>query len=42
MFFASASAWYKRFLNLANPNRGKPQAKPAAKGRGNAAPELAA
>lgn len=38
MFFASASAWYKRFLNLANPNRGKPQAKPAAKGRGNARP----
>jgi hypothetical protein len=21
--FASASAWYKRFLNLANPNRGR-------------------
>ena len=38
MFFASASAWYKRFLNLANPNRGKPQPKPAAKGRGNARP----
>ena len=38
MFFASASAWYKRFLNLANPNRGKPQSKPAPKGRGNARP----
>ncbi len=37
-FFASASAWYKRFLNLANPNRGRPQPKPAAKGRGNARP----
>ena len=37
-FFASASAWYKRFLNLANPNRGRKPEKPAAKGRGNAKP----
>jgi hypothetical protein len=37
-FFAAASAWYKRFLNLANPNRGRPQQKPAPKGRGNARP----
>jgi hypothetical protein len=32
--FAAASAWYKRFLNLANPNRGR-QSKPP-QGRGNA------
>jgi hypothetical protein len=38
MFFAAASAWYKRFLSLANPNRGRPPAKPAPKGRGNARP----
>ena len=37
-FFASASAWYKRFLNLANPNRGRKPEKPAPKGRGNAKP----
>jgi hypothetical protein len=37
-FFAAASAWYKRFLSLANPNRGRPPAKPAPKGRGNARP----
>ena len=36
--FASASAWYKRFLNLANPNRGRKPEKPAPKGRGNAKP----
>jgi hypothetical protein len=24
MFFASAAAWYKRFLNRANPNRNRP------------------
>jgi hypothetical protein len=22
-FFASAAAWYRRFLNLSNPNRGR-------------------
>jgi hypothetical protein len=38
MFFAAASAWYKRFLNLANPNRGKKPDKAAPKGRGNAKP----
>ena len=38
MFFAAASAWYKRFLNLANPNRGKKPEKAAPKGRGNAKP----
>jgi hypothetical protein len=27
MLFASAAAWYKRFLNLANPNRGRRPAK---------------
>ena len=37
-FFASASAWYKRFLHLANPNRGRRPDKPAPKGRGNAKP----
>lgn len=37
-FFAAASAWYKRFLNLANPNRGRKPEKPAPKGRGNAKP----
>ncbi len=37
-FFAAASAWYKRFLNLANPNRGRKPEKPAPKGRGNARP----
>jgi hypothetical protein len=38
-FFAAASAWYKRFLALANPNRARAQQqKPAQKGRGNARP----
>jgi hypothetical protein len=23
MLFAAAAAWYRRFLNLANPNRGR-------------------
>jgi hypothetical protein len=33
--FASAAAWYRRFLNLANPNRNaRPAARPA-QGRGN-------
>jgi len=39
--FASVAAWYRRFLDLANPNRGnrgqKPQAKPQ-QGRGNMKP----
>jgi hypothetical protein len=38
MFFAAGIAWYKRFLDLLNPNRGqrgKTQQKPA-QGRGNA------
>jgi hypothetical protein len=38
VFFASASAWYKRFLNLANPNRGRRPPAKAAQGRGNAKP----
>ena len=38
MFFAAASAWYKRFLNLANPNRGRKPEKAPPKGRGNAKP----
>ncbi|MEO5966042.1 MAG: hypothetical protein ABIR11_11305, partial [Candidatus Limnocylindrales bacterium] len=35
--FASAAAWYKRFLNLANPNRNqrKPSQPKPAQGRGN-------
>ena len=34
--FASAAAWYRRFLDLANPNRGqRQQAKPTTRGRGN-------
>ncbi len=32
--FASMAAWYRRFLNLANPNRGQKPVKPA-RGRGN-------
>jgi hypothetical protein len=38
MFFAAGIAWYKRFLDLLNPNRGqrgKTQQKPQS-GRGNA------
>ncbi len=27
-FFAAAAAWYRRFLALSNPNRGRQQAKP--------------
>jgi hypothetical protein len=34
LLFASAAAWYRRFLNLANPNRGR-QASKAPHGRGN-------
>ena len=38
MFFTAGIAWYKRFLDLLNPNRGqrgKTQQKPP-QGRGNA------
>jgi hypothetical protein len=38
MLFAAAAAWYKRFLNLANPNRGRKPEKTPPKGRGNAKP----
>lgn len=31
MLFASAAAWYRRFLNSANPNRGRRPARPAGK-----------
>lgn len=31
LLFASAAAWYKRFLNMANPNRGRPPARGQAK-----------
>ena len=39
MLFASAAAWYKRFLNMANPNRGRrpTKAQPKPKGRPAAA-----
>jgi hypothetical protein len=30
---ASMAAWYRRFLNLANPNRGRPQQRPGSKQR---------
>jgi hypothetical protein len=35
--FAAAAAWYKRFLNLANPNRGQRRGQPQrpARGRGD-------
>ncbi len=33
--FAAMAAWYRRFLNLANPNRGQRPTRPA-RGRGNA------
>lgn len=29
--FAAAAAWYRRFLNLANPNRGRPAPAPTAR-----------
>ena len=35
--FASAAAWYRRFLDLANPNRGQRSAKP--QGRNSAKPK---
>jgi hypothetical protein len=41
--FASAAAWYRRFLDLANPNRGRrPPARAAkpAQGRGNVRPNV--
>jgi hypothetical protein len=25
IFFAASAAWYRRFLRLSNPNRGRPQ-----------------
>ena len=31
VLFASAAAWYRRFLTLANPNRGQPRSRQAAK-----------
>jgi hypothetical protein len=38
MFFAAGIAWYKRFLDLLNPNRGRRGSAPAkpVQGRGNA------
>ncbi|HEY4752348.1 MAG TPA: hypothetical protein VIH37_03620, partial [Candidatus Limnocylindrales bacterium] len=38
MFFAAGIAWYKRFLDLLNPNRGqrRPQQQKPQQGRGNA------
>jgi hypothetical protein len=33
LLFASAAAWYKRFLNMANPNRGRRPTKPQPKQR---------
>jgi hypothetical protein len=33
VFFASAAAWYRRFLRLANPNRGRPPARQAQRRR---------
>ena len=33
--FASAAAWYRRFLDLANPNRGKPKPQQGAKQGGS-------
>jgi hypothetical protein len=32
ILFASAAAWYRRFLQLSNPNRGRRQAPPAKRG----------
>jgi hypothetical protein len=32
-FFASTAAWYRRFLNLSNPNRGRPKSSSAASGQ---------
>jgi hypothetical protein len=37
LLFASAAAWYKRFLNMANPNRGRRPTKPQPKQRARAA-----
>ncbi len=34
LLFASAAAWYKRFLNLANPNRGRRPVKPDSRQKG--------
>lgn len=38
LVFASAAAWYKRFLNLANPNRNARKAAKPQQGRGNTKP----
>jgi hypothetical protein len=38
LLLASAAAWYKRFLNLANPNRAARNAAKAQQGRGNVKP----
>ena len=38
-FFASTAAWYRRFLNLSNPNRGRPRGAPQRPdGRSRSAP----
>jgi len=39
--FAAAAAWYRRFLDLANPNRGQKSQAKAQQGRGNAKPKTA-
>ena len=39
--FAAAAAWYRRFLNLANPNRGRKPAEDAAQGPRQHQAELA-
>ena len=41
MLFAAAAAWYKRFLNLANPNRGRKPEKAGAQGPRQRQAELA-
>jgi hypothetical protein len=33
--FAAAAAWYRRFLDLSNPNRGQPKSSKPQQGRGN-------
>ena len=39
MLFASAAAWYRRFLDLANPNRGQRRQDKAQQGRGKPKPK---
>lgn len=41
LLFASMAAWYKRFLNLANPNRGRRQANAKAQPKPKAKPATA-